>query len=112
MNAGVGREARGLLARFGTPNDLLRAASQSVKEGYREIEAFTPFMVEGLAETLGYRKTKIPSVVFCFALFGALTGYALPYYCNAFDYPWNIGGRPLNSFPAFFPIMFELAILF
>ena len=31
----------------------------------------------------------------------------LEYYCAAIAYPLNIGGRPLNSWPSFFPVLFR-----
>ena len=43
---------------------------------------------------------------------GTLTAWAMQFYIAVIDYPTNIGGRPLNSWPSFIVIMFELTILF
>ena len=46
------------------------------------------------------------------AILGAATAVGLQYWSAAIAYPLNIGGRPLNSWPAFIPVTFELTVLF
>ena len=101
----------GLMAEFDNPNDLLAATTRARVEGYRQMDAYTPFPVEGLAEALGFHHTRVPLIVLIGGLVGCATGYLMQYYLAAIDYPLNIGGRPLNSWPAFIPITFELTIL-
>src|SRR5437867_8485527 len=101
----------GLMAEFDNPNALLAATTRARVEGYRQMDAYTPFPVEGLAEALGFQHTRVPLIVLIGGLVGCATGYLMQYYLAAIDYPLNIGGRPLNSWPAFIPITFELTIL-
>ncbi len=75
------------------------------------MDAYSPFPIEGLAEALGFRRTRIPLVVFLGGLVGCLGGFFLQYWVSAVDYPLNVGGRPLFSWPAFIPVTFELTIL-
>lgn len=101
----------GLMAEFHSPDELMRATHRTYEDGYRRIDAFSPFPIDGLAEALGFRRTEVPALVLGGGIFGAVAGYALQYYCAVISYPLNVGGRPLNSWPAFIPIVFEMAVL-
>jgi hypothetical protein len=50
-------------------------------------------------------------VTVCGALLGAALGYYLQYYAAAISYPLNVGGRPLNSWPAFAVSALEITML-
>jgi hypothetical protein len=102
----------GLMAEFDSPEDLLSAAKRAHAEGYRRMDAYTPFPVEGLAEAIGFPHTRLPLLVLLAGLFGAFVGFVSQYYVTVFDYPLIVGGRPLNSWPAYIPITFEVTILF
>jgi hypothetical protein len=101
----------GLVAEFTTPESLLEATRRARSAGYQHMEAYTPFPVEGLAEALGFHHTYMPLVVLLGGLVGGVGGYMLQYWVNVIDYPLNVGGRPLHSWPAFIPVTFELTIL-
>lgn len=101
----------GLLAEFDSPGRLLSAARQVGQAGYRRAEAYTPFPVHGLTEALGKRPTRLPLLTFAGGLLGAAAGYSLQYWSSVIEYPMNIGGRPYHSWPAFMPVVFELAVL-
>lgn len=102
----------GLMAEFSTAEQLLDAAHRASGAGYRRIDAFSPFPIEGLAEAVGFHRTRLPGVVLLAGFIGGCSGFFLQYYGAVISYPINVGGRPLNSWPAFVPITFELTILF
>jgi hypothetical protein len=101
----------GLMAEFDDPEDLLETARRTYQAGYRKISAYSPFPIEGLSEAIGVRRTKLPLLVFLGGVAGALGAFFLQYYTAVIDYPWNIGGRPFNSWPSFMIVTFELTIL-
>jgi len=101
----------GLMAEFSKSETLLAAARLAYASGYRQMDAFTPFPVEGLAENLGRKKSLVPLIVLLAGIGGGAGGYFMEWYAMSLDYPINIGGRPLSSWPPFVPITFELTIL-
>lgn len=105
------RAAHGLLAEFAEEDEVLEAARRAYAEGYRAMDGYTPYPVEGLAEALGKRRSWVPLVMLTGGVTGGVGGFYMQYYSMAVDYPLNVGGRPLVSWPSFIPITFELTVL-
>lgn len=101
----------GLLAEFETPEDLLSACRKAYGQGYRKMDAYSPFPVEELAEAVGFHHTKLPLIVLAGGIIGCVGGYLMQYWISVINYPLNIGGKPLHSWPSFIPVTFECTIL-
>jgi hypothetical protein len=101
----------GIMGEFESPQQLLAAAKKARAAGYKHIDAYTPFPIEGLSEAIGFHWTAVPLITLIGGIGGGLTGFGLQYWCSAITYPLNIGGRSLNSWPAFIPVTFELTVL-
>jgi len=101
----------GIMAEFENPSELVAAVRRAREEGYRVLDAYTPFPIEELNEALGLHGSRVPLIVLIGGLLGGAGGYFMQYYLSVIDYPLNIGGRPLHSWPAFIPLTFELAVL-
>ena len=102
----------GLMAEFENPSDLVRAAHEARAAGYRKLDAYTPYPVEELNEALAIHDRKLPVLVLIGGILGAISGYALCYWCSVVEYPLNVGGKPFHSAPAFIVPTFEMTILF
>jgi hypothetical protein len=101
----------GVMGEFETPEELIHAVGKVREAGYRRLDAYAPFPVEGLSEALGLKRNLVPMICLVGGLTGGLGGFFFQYWVNVMAYPLNIGGRPLNSWPAFIPVTFELTIL-
>jgi hypothetical protein len=101
----------GVLAEFAEADELVAAAVRVHELGYRQVECYSPLPVEGLADAIGFRRTRMPLVVLCGAIVGGFGGLALQYWTTVVAYPLNIGGRPLFSWPSFVPVIFEMTVL-
>lgn len=105
-------EIYGLMAEFHDPASIVAAAERAHVEGYRRLDAYSPFPIEELSEALHLHHSRLPMLVLGGGILGALAGYGLQWWTSVVDYPLNIGGKPLNSWPAFIPPTFETTILF
>jgi hypothetical protein len=102
----------GIMAEFDSAQALVDAARKTHQAGYKKIDAYSPFPIEGLAEEIGMHFDEVPLTVLIGGIIGGCTGYLMQYWMAAVDYPLNIGGKPPHSWPAFIVITFEMTILF
>ena len=101
----------GIMAEFDDATALVAAAQRAHQEGYRTMDAYSPFPIEELHEALGSHHTRLPLIVLIGGLVGCIGGYLLQYWSSAIAYPLNVGGKPFHSWPAFVPVTFECTIL-
>src|SRR4029077_17010 len=101
----------GVVGEFQNERQLIQAAKKSREVGMKHVEAYAPFPVEGLSEALGLKNNRVALLTLIGGLCGGLGGFGFEYWVNVIAYPLNIGGRPLNSWPAFIPVTFELTVL-
>ncbi|MGD9764434.1 MAG: DUF3341 domain-containing protein [Candidatus Binatia bacterium] len=101
----------GLMAEFQTADELVEAARVTTEAGYRYYDCYTPFPIEELHEVMPHKRNWLPALVLIAGILGGLGGFALCYWTSVIDYPINVAGKPLNSWPAFIPVTFECTIL-
>lgn len=99
-----------VLAEFDSAERLLEAVRDIRRQGYDNIDAFTPFPVKGLAEALNFRDRKVPIATLLGGIVGALAGFLMQAGASL-DYPLWVGGRGLVPVPAFLLITFEMMVL-
>jgi mono/diheme cytochrome c family protein len=101
----------GVLAEFDSPGSLVKAARQVRDAGYTEFDCYSPFPVHGIDDAMGIKRTILPLIVFCGGLAGTIGGAYLEWWMNAYNWPWNVSGKPIWSIPANVPIAYETTIL-
>jgi hypothetical protein len=101
----------GVIAEFESAQPLIHAIEAAKADGYSVMEAYTPLPVHEVSAALGY-KSRLPWLVFAGGALGAFSGFFMQYYLSVHEYALNIGGKPLNSWPAFIVVTFEMTILF
>ena len=123
------KRVHGYLAEFDSVKDLYHAAEEVRDAGYSRWDCHTPFPIHGLDAAMGVKRSKLPWFVF----FGGITGTTVAFTLQtltqtnfwssiglgfletiAETYPTVVQAKPTNiwTLPAFFPVMFELTILF
>jgi hypothetical protein len=106
------RAGLAMLAEFAEQSLIITAARALREAGYQQLDALTPRPVEELQAIIAPERSTLPRTVFVAGVLGACTALGVEWFCNAWDYPINVGGRPPFSLPAFIPITFELMVLF
>jgi hypothetical protein len=101
----------GMLAQFGSAPALMTAVEKARAGGYCKMEAYSPYPIHGLSEALGFKRTKLPYLIFLGGMTGAIGGFGMMWSSAAYFYPINVAGRPYFSWEAFVPITFECMIL-
>ncbi|MCP5020544.1 MAG: DUF3341 domain-containing protein, partial [bacterium] len=102
----------GVMGLFDDVTSLVNASRKMRDAGYTKWEAHSSFPIHGLDKEAGIKPTILPWIVLCCGIFGALLGFTMQYWMNAYDYQYIISGKPFNSLPASVPVIFETTILF
>ena len=104
----------GIMAEFDTPTEMVDAARMVRDAGYTKTDAFSPFPLHEIDEALGIKRSILPYLIFAGGITGLLTACVLTFGPSWFIYPLVVHGKPIDwrTVPAFFPIMFELTVLF
>lgn len=106
------KDAFSVLGIFDSAEALLKAIPQVRKKSAAQLEAYTPYPIEGIDKLLGLRKSPIGGMVLIMGIIGALAGLGFELWTSGIDYPQVTAGKPAFSWEAFVPIMFELTVLF
>lgn len=101
----------GVVGEFDSEERFLEAVKKTREAGYRRFESYAPFPVEGLTEAMGLKRNSVPLITLIGGCIGGLGGFFFQYWAMAISYPINIGGRSLNSWPAWIPVTFEMTVL-
>lgn len=101
----------GLMAEFKDIQPLIEASAAVRKQGYAAVDAYSPFPSEELCDAIGHNKNPLAKLVFFGGLLGVTGGFSMEYIACVLHYPWRVGGKPFNSWPAFIPIAYECMIL-
>jgi len=103
--------AHGAVAYFKSAAEVVAGVKAARAKGFQEVETYTPFPIHGMDEHLGLKPSIVPWATFIGGLVGFMTALGLQVWTSAFDWPINVGGKPMISGPAFLPILFELTVL-
>ena len=102
---------RNLMGVFTREDEILKGTRACRERGYEIVDVYTPYPVHGLDRAMGLRPSRITWVCFVLGMVGAAAMIWFQIWASAVDWPANIGGKPLNSLPAFIPVAFETAVL-
>ncbi|MFY9253191.1 MAG: quinol:electron acceptor oxidoreductase subunit ActD [Fuerstiella sp.] len=104
-------EVGGLLAEFRSAADVVSAAKLLRRQGYQNLEVYSPHPIHGIDKVLNAKGSLLPWGALAGAIIGLTGGLWMAWWMNAVDYPFIISGKPMFSFLPSLPVAFELAIL-
>jgi len=114
MRTPSGHKVYAMAAEFPSAAALYEAAKQVRDAGFKRWDVYSPFPIHGMDDAMGLKKSWLSAVVLIGGISGLLTAAIMEFGPSSFLYPLTVHGKPTNFFtvPAFFPIMFELTVLF
>jgi hypothetical protein len=102
----------GLVGEFVEADAAVAMARQLRADGFRAFDVYSPVPLEEMDELLPRRpRTALALIMFGAALAGLILGFFMQFEVAVVGYPLNVGGRPLNSWPAFIPSAWEICAL-
>lgn len=101
-----------LVIYFDKEKNLLDATKFATENKFIVQDVFTPYAVHGLDDAMKIKISKLGIICFSLGITGAFLKLWYQIWTSATDWPINVGGKPLNSFPAFIPVTFEVMTLF
>jgi hypothetical protein len=111
-NLARSKTKKGFIGIWTDERKMIAAAKEARKAGCTKFDAITPFPMHEVDEAIGIKRSYIPWVTFTFGLIGCSFGVWFTWWTSAVDWPLIVGGKPMMSFPAFIPVIFECTILF
>lgn len=99
------------MAEFPTGDALRAAVDRLWALGYRELEAYSPYPVPGVAERLRRGRGHIAGITLGGGVLGGALSYTVQWFANVWSYPLDVGGRPAHPVAAFIPATFEGTVL-
>ena len=104
----------GIAAEFPDAAALFAAAEKMRDHGFKRWDVYSPFPVHGMDDAMGLGKSAVSYITLCSGLTGTATALLLEIGSAVYLYPLIVQGKPVTwaTIPAFFPVIFELTVLF
>lgn len=114
MRTPYGHEVYGMAAEYPSTHALFEAAKMVRDAGFKRWDVHSPFPIHGMDDAMGLGKSWLSAVVLIGGILGISTAMFIEFGSSWGLYPLIVNGKPYDwrVVPAFFPIMFELTVLF